>query len=51
MLAENPNTNVVVSLTLEALDSGARARSCRKSLEEKSKRKEVKIRDVRFHVG
>jgi len=48
MLAENPNTNVVVSLTLEALNSGARARSCRKSLEEKSKSKEVKIRDVRF---
>jgi hypothetical protein len=48
MVAENPNTNVVVSLTLEALKSGARTSSCRKSLEEKTKSTELKIRDVRF---
>src|SRR5215467_745098 len=48
MVAENETTNVVVSLTLEAVKAGARANSCRKSLEEKTKTTEVKIRDVRF---
>jgi len=48
MVAENETTNVVVSLTLEAVKAGARASSCRKSLEEKTKITEVKIRDVRF---
>jgi hypothetical protein len=48
MVAENQNTNVVVSLTLEAVKSGARASSCRQSLEEKTKNTGVKIRDVRF---
>jgi tetratricopeptide (TPR) repeat protein len=48
MVAENQSTNLVVSLTLEAVKSGARARSCRESLEEKTKNTEVKIRDVRF---
>ena len=48
MVAENQNTNVVVSLTLEALKSGARAGSCRQSLEEKTKNTGMEIRDVRF---
>lgn len=48
MVAENETTNVVVSLTLEAVKPGAHASSCRESLEEKTKNKEVKIRDVRF---
>lgn len=48
MVAENQNTNVVVSLTLEALKSGARASSCRQSLEEKTKNTGMEIRDVRF---
>jgi len=48
IVAENQNTNVVVSLTLEAIKSGARVSSCRESLEEKTKNTEVKIRDVRF---
>ena len=48
MVAENETTNVVVSLTLEAVKSGAHASSCRESLEGKAKNTEVKIRDVRF---
>lgn len=48
MVAENETTNVVVSLTLEAVRSGAHASSCRQSLEEKTKNTEMKIRDVRF---
>lgn len=48
MVAENDATNVVVSLTLEAVKPGAHASSCRESLEEKTKNTEVKIRDARF---
>lgn len=48
LAAENEITHVVVSLTLEAVRSGAHASSCRESLEEKTKSTEVKIRDVRF---
>lgn len=48
MVAENETTNVVVSVTLEAVRSGAHASSCRESLAEKAKNTEVKIRDVRF---
>lgn len=48
MAAENDATNVVVSLTLEAVKSGAHASSCRESLKEKTKITEVKIRQVRF---
>lgn len=48
MVAENDATNVVVSLTLEAVKSGAHASSCRESLEKKTKNTEMKIRDVRF---
>ena len=48
MVAENETTSVVVSLTLEAVKSAARASSCRESLEEKKKITEVKIRDARF---
>jgi tetratricopeptide repeat protein len=51
MVAENETTNVVVSLTLEAVKSGARASSCRQSLEEKTKSTDVKIRDVRFSLA
>src|SRR5262249_35330689 len=43
MVAENATTNVVVSLTLEDIRPGAHPRSCRQSLEEKAKNKEVKI--------
>src|SRR5260370_40827767 len=46
IVAENQNTNVVVSLTLEAVKSAARVSLCRESLEEKTKNTEVKIRDV-----
>lgn len=48
MAAENETTKVVVSLTLEAIKSGAHARSCRESLEKKAKNTAMKIRDVRF---
>jgi hypothetical protein len=48
MVAENETTNVVVSLTLEDIKPGARAGSCRESLEAKTKNTELKIRDVRF---
>ena len=48
MVAENETTNVVVSLTLEGIKSGAHASSCRDSLNEKTKNSELKIRDVRF---
>jgi Tetratricopeptide repeat len=48
MVAENETTNVVVSLTLEGIKSGMHASSCRESLEEKTKNKELKIRDIRF---
>jgi len=48
MVAENATTNVVVSLTLEAVKPGAHASSCRESLEKKAKNTEVKIRDLRF---
>jgi hypothetical protein len=48
LVAENETTNVVVSLTLEAVKSGARASSCRQSLEEKTKNTGMEIRGVRF---
>lgn len=48
MVAENEITHVVVSLTLEDVKSGAQASSCRQSLDEKTKIKAVKIKDVRF---
>jgi len=48
MVAEDEKTNVVVSLTLEAVKSEAHASSCRESLEEKAKNTKVKTRDVRF---
>jgi hypothetical protein len=48
MVAENETTNVVVSLTLEAVKSGAHVSSCRASLEEKTKNTGVRIRDARF---
>jgi len=48
MVAENENTNVVVSVTLEGTKSAAPASSCRQSLEEKTKHPPLKIQDVRF---
>jgi hypothetical protein len=48
MVAENENTNVVVSVTLEEAKSGTPASSCRQSLEEKTKHPPLKIKDVRF---
>jgi len=48
MVAENETTRVVVSLTLEDIRPGARAGSCRESLQNRTKIKELKIRDVRF---
>ncbi len=47
MVAENENTNVVVSVTLEETRSGT-ARSCRQSLEDKTKHPPLKIQDVRY---
>jgi len=52
MVAENQNTNVVVSVTLEGTNSEIPANSCRQSLEEKTKHPPLKIKDVRFsHSG
>jgi len=52
MVAGNENTKVVVSVTLEQTKSGAPARSCRQSLEEKTRHTPLKIQDVRFsHSG
>lgn len=48
MVAENKNTNVVVSLTLEETKPGAPTSSCRQSLDEKTQHPPVKIQDVRF---
>ena len=48
MVAENENTKVVVSITLEQTKEGAPESSCRKSLEEKTKHPPMKIQDVRF---
>lgn len=48
MVAENENTKVVVSVTLEEIKSGTAASSCRQSLEEKTKHPPFKIHDVRF---
>jgi len=48
MVAENENTKVVVSVTLEETKSGTPASSCRQTLEEKVKHPPLKIQDVRF---
>lgn len=48
MIAENETTSVVVSIALEDMKSGARVSSCRQSLDEKTKIKAVKIKNVRF---
>jgi tetratricopeptide (TPR) repeat protein len=48
LVAENETTNVVVSLTLEQVKSGAPASSCRESLEKKTKNAPLKIQDARF---
>ena len=48
MIAENENTKVIVSLFLEQTDPGEHVRSCRESLEHKSKAPPLKIRDVQF---
>src|SRR5262249_26095578 len=48
LIAENESTSVVVSLTLKVIMSGDHVSSCRELLEEKTKIKQVKIRDVRF---
>lgn len=48
MVAENENTKVVLSVTLEETKPGAPASSCRQSLEAKAKHPPVKIQDVRF---
>jgi len=47
MVAENENTKVVVSVTLEETKPGTPS-SCRHSLEEKTKHPPLKIQDVRF---
>ena len=51
MVAENPNTNLVVSLTLEQSNSGAPSSSCRESLEKKTKHPPLKIQNVRFSTS
>jgi tetratricopeptide (TPR) repeat protein len=48
LLAENENTKVVVSVTLEGTKSGTQASACRQSLEEKTKNPPFKIQDVRY---
>jgi tetratricopeptide (TPR) repeat protein len=48
MVAENAATNVVVSLTLEQVKTGAHASSCIESLKAKTKAAPFKIQDVRF---
>jgi len=48
MVAENENTKVVVSVTLEETKPGTPASSCRQTLEEKVKHPPLKIQDVRF---
>jgi tetratricopeptide (TPR) repeat protein len=48
MVAENENTKVVVSVTLEEAKSATPASACRQSLEEKAKHPPLKIQDVRF---
>jgi hypothetical protein len=48
MVAENENTKVVVSVTLEETKSETPASSCRQSLEEKTKHPPLKVQDVRF---
>ena len=48
MVAENQNTKVVVSVTLEETKSATPASSCRQSLQEKTKHPPLNIQDVRF---
>ena len=48
MVAENETTKVVVSLTLERVESGKQTSSCRESLEKRTKNPPLKIKDVRF---
>ena len=47
MIAENENSRVVVSLTLEQV-KGGRSADCKDSLEKKAKHPPFKVRDVRF---
>ncbi len=51
LVAENDNTQVVVSVTLEETKSSTSDSSCRRSLEEKTKHPPVKIQDVRFSLS
>lgn len=51
MVAENPSTNVVVSLTLEQTTPGPAASSCRDSLQMKAKNPPLKVQNVRFSTS